>query len=264
MANFIEFAYLEMNKEFNMTELHSHDFYEFYFLLEGKREFFLKDKIFDIDHVSLIITPPFVLHKTEGGPYKRININVSEKYFTDYEKKTIEKIAEKTIVKLDDAHFPTIFHMLREGSKINDGNDPNKNEHLVNFLHGILSLLSLSNLKSACADASILQINDSSTNILKIVNYLNQNFSQRLNLQNIADKFFMSRTALCTSFTKIMHCSVMKYVTELRISAAQKLLDNTDKTIEEISDLCGFSSASYFGLAFKKECGKSPINYRKR
>ena len=61
-----------------------------------------------------------------------------------------------------------------------------------------------------------------------------------------------------------MHCSVMKYVSELRITAAEKLLDNTDKTIEEIAEICGFSSASYFGLAFKKERGKSPSNYRKR
>ena len=56
----------------------------------------------------------------------------------------------------------------------------------------------------------------------------------------------------------------MKYVSELRITAAEKLLDNTDKTIEEIAEICGFSSASYFGLAFKKERGRSPSNYRKR
>ena len=60
-----------------------------------------------------------------------------------------------------------------------------------------------------------------------------------------------------------MKCSVMKYVLELRLNKAKLLLRDTDKSIEQISVECGFSSANYFGLTFKKSIGLSPLNFRK-
>ena len=263
MKDFIEFNELNMKKDFNMTEPHSHDHYEFYFLLEGEREFFMKDKILNVGPDSLIIIPPFLIHKTEGGPYKRVNVNISDKYFSDYEKKIISDIIDKCVVKLDKKHSPAIYHLLSEGATVDAINIPNAKEIMACFIHTILMLLGRSEL-TACDGNSVTALNDCSVNILKIVNFLNHNYNKKLTLKEIADKFYISRTALCTSFNKTMNCSVMKYVTELRISAAQKLLDNTEKSIEEISEICGFSSASYFGLAFKNERGKSPLNYRKR
>ena len=263
MRSFIEFSHLNLNKKFNMTEPHSHDYYEFYFLLEGEREFFMTDKIINVGKNSLIIIPPFVLHKTEGGPYERININISGNYFTEFEKKIVDQIIQKALVKLDGIHLPAIRHLLDEGAKVCASNNPNTHEYLIDFFHTVIMLLTLSDLKSDNVER-MLHIKNCTDTILKVVNYLNHNYNKKLDLQEIADNFFLSRTALCTSFNKIMHCSVMKYVSELRITAAEKLLDNTDKTIEEIAEICGFSSASYFGLAFKKERGKSPSNYRKR
>ena len=263
MTDFIEFNELDMKQNFNMTEPHSHGHYEFYFLLEGEREFFMKDRILNVGPDTLIIIPPFLIHKTEGGPYKRVNVNISGKYFSEYEKKIISDIIDKGVVKLDDRHSAALFHLLSEGAKADAGNDPNAKEIMACLLHAIVMLLGRSEL-TPLNGTSVSALSDCSVNILKVVNFLNQNYNKKLTLKEIADKFYVSRTALCMSFNKTMHCSVMKYVTELRISAAQKLLDNTDKSIEEIAELCGFSSASYFGLAFKNERGKSPLNYRKR
>ena len=263
MKDFIEFSELTLDKNFNMTEPHNHDCYEFYFLLDGEREFFMTDKIINVGKNSLIIIPPFVLHKTEGGPYRRVNINISEKYLTKYEKNVVDGIIEKVLVQLDEKHLPTIQHLLHEGAKIDASDDPNAIEFMTDFFHGIVKLLGLSDLKSA-DETRVLQISDGTDTILKVVNYLNQHYTQKLNLKEIADAFYLSKTALCTSFNKVMNCSVMKYVTKLRITAAQKLLDDSDKSVEEIAEICGFSSASYFGLAFKNEKGKSPIHYRKR
>jgi transcriptional regulator GlxA family with amidase domain len=55
----------------------------------------------------------------------------------------------------------------------------------------------------------------------------------------------------------------MEYVMRIRLNKAKGLLRNTNKSIEEVAFECGFSSANYFGLIFKKEIGLSPLNYKK-
>ena len=61
-----------------------------------------------------------------------------------------------------------------------------------------------------------------------------------------------------------MHCSVMEYCSAVRLNEAKQLLLTTDKSIEDISDLCGYSSANYFSLFFKSKTGLAPSNYRKK
>ena len=54
----------------------------------------------------------------------------------------------------------------------------------------------------------------------------------------------------------------MKYVAQLKIGEAQKLLMNTDKSIGSISEELGFNDNSHFNVMFKKYTGLSPTEYR--
>ena len=61
--------------------------------------------------------------------------------------------------------------------------------------------------------------------------------------------------------------SVMEYVTQCRIAVARYLLANADifsLSIQTISTLVGFASASYFTRVFTSETGLSPTAYRER
>jgi transcriptional regulator GlxA family with amidase domain len=49
----------------------------------------------------------------------------------------------------------------------------------------------------------------------------------------------------------------------VRLTKAKKMLVDTHKSVGEISELCGFSSANYFGLIFKQKEHLSPLQYRK-
>ena len=65
------------------------------------------------------------------------------------------------------------------------------------------------------------------------------------------------------NFKKYTNCSLIDFLLNIRLTKAKELLVNAKKSVEEIAELCGFSSANYFGLIFKKKEGVSPINYRK-
>ena len=64
-------------------------------------------------------------------------------------------------------------------------------------------------------------------------------------------------------FKKYTKRSPIDFLLTVRITKAKQLLVSTKKSVGEISDACGFSSANYFGLIFKKKEGISPLTYRK-
>ena len=64
-------------------------------------------------------------------------------------------------------------------------------------------------------------------------------------------------------FQKTFGTTLINYLTQHRISHAQRLLATTDKTVTEIAFQSGFHSISRFNEAFRRACDCSPRDYRK-
>ena len=60
-----------------------------------------------------------------------------------------------------------------------------------------------------------------------------------------------------------MNCSPIDFLLNVRLNKAKEMLLHTKKSVGDVSEACGFSSANYFGLIFKQKEGLSPANYRK-
>lgn len=261
--DFIEIEESIVREHHDMRKPHSHEHYELYFLLEGERVLFIDEKMFPIKSGSLVVVPPFSLHKTEGGPYRRINVNISENLLSERHLEYLKRTAHKTGVRLEGESVALIYALINKGAEIQKRAVRNKKECLLSLAHAVIDMFALEKfppLKTAGSGAFPAPVTPET---LKILTYINENFSRRINLKVLCSEFYMSKVTLCKMFRDVMGCSVMKYVHGLRINKAKEMLINTDKSVEEISDLCGFSSANYFGLTFKKETGMSPFNYKK-
>lgn len=99
--------------------------------------------------------------------------------------------------------------------------------------------------------------------IQNAVEYINANLSSSLSVEQIAKHSNLSKNALYRGFQKEFSMTVGSYITKKRMDAAERLLKNTDLSVEEISDRTGFSTAAYFGYIFKKTKGISPLKFRK-
>ena len=73
----------------------------------------------------------------------------------------------------------------------------------------------------------------------------------------------MSRAALYNRMKAITGAGAKEYITRIRLEKAKSLIENSDMTIAEISDMTGFASQSYFSTAFKAYTGQSPTQYKK-
>jgi len=93
--------------------------------------------------------------------------------------------------------------------------------------------------------------------------YINLNYNKPLSVNELAREANMSVSNFHASFKKAFGTSPITYKNKVCIShATRMLIDNRQKSIEEISEELGFSSAVYFRRIFKSETGKTPREYR--
>ena len=93
--------------------------------------------------------------------------------------------------------------------------------------------------------------------------FIIKNYSDDINLNLIADNVNYSPGYLTKIFCKAYDCSPTKYLTNLRMHHAQKLLLNEPSlSVRQIGEMCGYHDQGYFSRIFKKHTGKSPLEYR--
>ena len=262
--SFIEIEYRKTDKEWNMADLQAHNFYEIYYLLKGERHIFIEDKIFTLHENSIVIIPPFYMHKTEGGPYERINVYLSNDLLDENERKFLSSCSSILSFELENSKKNMLFSLFRPFLEETDKEDLLKKKYSLSFAKTFLYILQSSTLTPLSYAPSISKNNTNKNLILDIVAYINTHFQENITLESLKNKFFISKNTLCKNFQQVMHCSVMEYCSAARLNEAKHLLLTTTKSIEDIADLCGYSSANYFSLLFKSKTGLAPSNYRKK
>ncbi len=93
------------------------------------------------------------------------------------------------------------------------------------------------------------------------IEYTQKNF-QYANLIDVAAECGLSYSYFSRLFKRIMGKSYTVYVNHIRITEAQRLLVSTEKSITEIAQDVGFSTASYFIDMFKKQVNITPMQFR--
>lgn len=101
-------------------------------------------------------------------------------------------------------------------------------------------------------------------NIQTSVEYINRHITEEIRIDQICAECYLSKYHFCRLFKEKIGLTVMQYILKTRVAMAKELLSESDLSITEISESCGFSSISYFSRAFKNETGVSPLQYKKQ
>ena len=262
--SFLEIEKRSQETSLNMTEFQSHNFFELYFLLAGKREVFVENKLFHLKAGAMCVIPPYAIHKTEGGAYMRTNIYISDDFLNDLEKKQLSRLSEQLAFALSDEQFTFVSQILKEAATDRIGDAAVRRNYLHSFIKALIAYLGVQEL-SPIAPQGISPTNmPNDTTVLKIVAYINENYQASITLEGISKRFFISKNTLCKRFRSVMNISLIQYVIYVRLNKAKMYLTTTSKSMEEVAELSGFPSANYFSLIFKKSFGISPMEYRKK
>ena len=103
---------------------------------------------------------------------------------------------------------------------------------------------------------------DQTNRLRSMIAYINQYYSEKIALAEIAKAASVSEREASRCFKKNIGQSPMEYLIQYRLNQSKKLLLETNMTITDICQQCGFSDSAYFGKVFRKSYGMTPSEYR--
>lgn len=240
----------------NMVKSHYHEYFELYYLEAGKRSHMVGDALYHINAGEFILFPPYVMHYSYGendSAFKRLVL-----YFTK------EMIAVPGAADLlgGSAHVyqaderrevhSMLCNILKEQTLMD--------QHSEEAMYLVLNQLLIHLVRTV----SCMALPEQESRITGIIHYLHENFTETITLHDIAARFYLSPCYLCREFKKYTNSTIIQYVNSLRISHAQRLFQETDKSVTEISKIVGFSNVTHFNRIFKAVTGLSPSQHRKQ
>lgn len=112
---------------------------------------------------------------------------------------------------------------------------------------------------------SIAQKRNNATQLVaeEAKSYIQKHYSNpALSLESVCTHLHLSVSHFSTLFKQETGCGFVNYLTQVRLTQAAWLLDNTDSAVGEIAQQVGYSEPAYFSYVFKKRYGVSPMKYR--
>lgn len=97
----------------------------------------------------------------------------------------------------------------------------------------------------------------------EMLRYIETHFNENLTLSALAKKCFYSPKYFSRVFKERYGITVSEYIQKKRMEEGRELLENTDRTVEEISSMVGYCDATHFYKYFKRFYGITPKEHRK-
>lgn len=194
---------------------------------------------------SVFIIPPNTAHNYRGkvNPWKTYCI-------------TFNGIAAQHILKNETGVFRLANFDLYETMFFNILECKNK-EDFIYKSSGLLYPLLLQLKKD------ILSKSTGKEKTNEVIKYMEENYNRQITLPELARIANLTPQSFCRSFKSTYKVRPFEYITLLRIQKAKELLTaNRELSISEISRIVGYSSASYFGMLFKKYEKITPETFR--
>lgn len=274
---------------FIMRSRHVHETIELHFILEGKRLMFVDRETYRLSPHSAIVVNHNLIHKTSTAPgfppdHHNFILQLDRSRFDQILRvaglRGFDDFGERFngVANFNDSEWQLILSVIAE-FKAMCTEDKNGGTVSMEDAHAFLYLQALE-LASIFAKArrrllrAELEANQKVVpetvvktgvhqKVHEVALYLQTHIHESVSLEELAQRFFMSRSYLTRSFRNVTGFSVVEYMTYIRIQKAQQLLRESDRSITEIADLCGFGNITYFEKVFKTTTGHTPVQYRK-
>ena len=261
--------------------MHSHTFYEVNIIVQGSGYHYIEQQTLQVKVGDVFVLPPSIKHGyyTDDRSFKICHILLNRAFVERYKSElhslpgfTIlfetepfwRKVSsEKMFLSLNDEQFQKVYASIEELISYEKseygGNEIQKNFKTL-LLLGYFSELIYNEHKQKYDSP---QLRTESVSIIHTMEYVQNNFHDKISTDTLAKIAHMSRSTYLRHFKKLCKCTPQQYLTEVRIEKAMEMLKTTNRSITEISQDCGFFDSAHFSHIFLKAKGMSPSAVRK-
>ncbi len=251
---------------FRTIEFHAHDFLELYLFLDGSVTYYIEDQVYELCPGDLLIIPPGKMHRpviaNEHAAYERMVLWVDLEYIARIDgaacelQTALNKVGENgyCVPLRGDARIFAVSLLAKTEEMVLSGAD------------GVFTAASVRLYLKTVLDAySLVETAERGQPevIPQVIRYLTEHFSEPVKLDDLAARFFISKSYLNRHFKAYTNATVYAYLMALRITHARRMLREGVPAVEAGRD-CGFSDYSTFYKAFKAQTGLSPQQFKAR
>ena len=251
------------------VSLHSHDYYEFYFFLEGDISIQLDKEIFPILPGDLLLVPPGIPHRpsihNQDIPYRRFVFWISQEYCNVLMHQSQDYVYLMQYVQTTKKY---VFHNDRVSFNAIQSKILRLIEEMQSDRFGRSAQISLCvNDLILCLNRTIYtrnvprKKNEELDLYQQITEYIEEHLDENLSLDSLAEEFYVSKYHIAHVFKDRLGMSIHQYITKKRLALCKEAILGK-ASITEIYQTYGFGDYSSFYRAFKKEYGISPKDYR--
>ncbi len=220
--------------------LHNHDNYEIFLFFEGNTNYIVEEKSYTLKPYDIIVIRKNEMHRAYHNTdtkYRRFVINVLPKFFekyycSEYEDNFFDTSLGNKIsadVVMSTGIYDAFMRLNSYTKNLKDINSP-----IVPAI--ITEILYLINNADNYIDADI-----KNKSVGKIINYLNENFTDNISLDDLEKRFFLSKHYICRSFKQATGLTLNQYVMKKKMAYIRELIKN-GKNISEAAFLAGYNS----------------------
>ena len=244
---------------------HWHDAMEILFCLNGEVRIHAEHDTLTLSHNQLIVFDSKEVHSihSDSKLYMFLCIHVDKKLLSVYCPNLELYHIKCRPVPLDDPKAIQYIHLCQLAHELTRTNIKNASTRAMRSDGtALLMLADLIQYFSEYAPPETASGHGNRT-IRELISYVNEHYTEKLSLEDAADYVGFSREYFCRFFKQHMGLTFLRYLNEVRISHAGRLLSSTDLSISEIMNTCGFTNQTIFNRLFKEIYGMTPRQARK-
>jgi len=235
---------------------HTHNYVELFYIVGGRGQFLIDDKLYPVSTNQLVIINPNVSHTEESlnaQPLEYIVLGV------DGIELAMGKDFSRQFSILDQFESMEITsclrNILREMEQKNTGYEDICQAYMEILMIRLMRIIDLSIQTESRLTAQNHQC-------AAIRRYIDLHFKEPLTLDLLAEECHMNKYYLAHTFKREYGISPINYMINKRLEESKYLLAETDLSMSQIAQLLGFSSPSYFSQVFRRTQSISPMEYR--
>ncbi len=283
IKNFVLSYYKNSTENFHIQKLdkvteaqkpHTHEYFQIYFIAKGSLEHYVENESAHLNQGDMFILPPGVTHYISPSPSTVFySLSFMEELFKEQytdnklirnflrflQTNKIEYIKPKITVNPDEIFYikSIMEHILKEfNNKIFAYQDTVQASTLL-----LVTMLAREYFSKTTRNISD-HFENNKQFVLHCVEYIENNYADKITLDEISKESTISKSNFCVLFLKITGYSFNNYLNICRIKAATNYIKKGYK-ITAIYGLCGYNDFSTFNRNFNKIIGMSPREYKK-